>query len=403
MVTGIGELVTPEGKAALRGERMREIRRIQDAFVAIDGGRIVSLGPREEAPKDWKGDVLDAGGRLVTPGLVDPHTHTVFAGSRVEEFLRRAQGEPYTGGGILVTAAATREAEEGELVELALPRLREMLRRGVTTVEIKSGYGLSPEAELKILRAIRVLQRKVPQILVPTFLGAHAFPPEWDREEYIRLLVEEMIPRVAEENLARFCDVFCDRGFYTVEEAERILKVGKAHGLTPKLHADELAPVGAAELAARVGAISADHLLHVSHQGMQELAQAGVVGVLLPATAFILDEPYPRAREMAAAGMSLALATDFNPGSSPALSLPFVMRISLLKLKLSPEEIIVAVTLNAAAAVGLAGEVGSLEKGKRGDIVIWDVEDFRELFYWFGRDIAWAVVANGELVWRDCA
>ena len=403
MVTGIGELVTPEGKAALRGERMREIRRIQDAFVAIDGGRIVSLGPREEAPKDWKGDVLDAGGRLVTPGLVDPHTHTVFAGSRVEEFLRRAQGEPYTGGGILVTAAATREAEEGELVELALPRLREMLRRGVTTVEIKSGYGLSPEAELKILRAIRVLQRKVPQILVPTFLGAHAFPPEWDREEYIRLLVEEMIPRVAEENLARFCDVFCDRGFYTVEEAERILKVGKAHGLTPKLHADELAPVGAAELAARVGAISADHLLHVSHQGMQELARAGVVGVLLPATAFILDEPYPRAREMAAAGMALALATDFNPGSSPTLSLPFVMRISLLKLKLSPEEIIVAVTLNAAAAVGLAGEVGSLEKGKRGDIVIWDVEDFRELFYWFGRDIAWAVVANGELVWRDCA
>ena len=403
MITGIGELVTPEGKAALRGERMREIRRIQDAFVAIDGGRIVSLGPREEAPKDWKGDVLDAGGRLVTPGLVDPHTHTVFAGSRVEEFLRRAQGEPYTGGGILVTAAATREAEEGELVELALPRLREMLRRGVTTVEIKSGYGLSPEAELKILRAIRVLQRKVPQILVPTFLGAHAFPPEWDREEYIRLLVEEMIPRVAEENLARFCDVFCDRGFYTVEEAERILKVGKAHGLAPKLHADELAPVGAAELAARVGAISADHLLHVSHQGMQELARAGVVGVLLPATAFILDEPYPRAREMAAAGMSLALATDFNPGSSPALSLPFVMRISLLKLKLSPEEIIVAVTLNAAAAVGLAGEVGSLEKGKRGNLVIWDVEDFRELFYWFGRDIAWAVVANGELVWRDCA
>ncbi len=403
MVTGIGELVTPEGKAALRGERMREIRRIQDAFVAIDGGRIASLGPREEAPEDWKGDVLDAGGRLVTPGLVDPHTHTVFAGSRVEEFLRRAQGEPYTGGGILVTAAATREAEEGELVELALPRLREMLRRGVTTVEIKSGYGLSPEAELKILRAIRVLQRKVPQILVPTFLGAHAFPPEWDREEYIRLLVEEMIPRVAEENLARFCDVFCDRGFYTVEEAEWILKVGKAHGLTPKLHADELAPVGAAELAARVGAISADHLLHVSHQGMQELARAGVVGVLLPATAFILDKPYPRAREMAAAGMSLALATDFNPGSSPALSLPFVMRISLLKLKLSPEEIIVAVTLNAAAAVGLAGEVGSLEKGKRGNLVIWDVEDFRELFYWFGRDIAWAVVANGELVWRDCA
>ncbi len=403
MITGIGELVTPEGHVALRGEGMGKIRRIRDAFVAIEEGRIVSLGPAEEAPGDWKGDVLDAGGRLVTPGLVDSHTHTLFAGSRVEEFLRRAQGEPYTGGGILVTTAATREAGEGELVELALPRLREMLRRGVTTVEIKSGYGLSPEAELKILRAIRVLQGKVPQILVPTFLGAHAFPPEWGREEYIRLLVEEMIPRVAEEDLARFCDVFCDRGFYTVEEAERILRAGKAHGLTPKLHADELAPVGAAELAARIGAISADHLLHISHRGMQDLARAGVVGVLLPATAFILDEPYPRAREMAATGMALALATDFNPGSSPALSLPFVMRISLLKLKLSPEEIIVAVTLNAAAAVGLAGEVGSLEKGKRGDLVIWDMGDFRELFYWFGRDIAWAVVASGELVWQDCA
>lgn len=401
LITGIGELVSPAGRAALRGGQMHGLRVLREAFVSIRGGRVEALGPMSDLPGDWEGEHLDAGGRVATPGLVDPHTHALFAGNRVDEYLARARGEPYTGGGILVTAAATRRASEEELVELALPRLREMLRRGVTTVEVKSGYGLSPDAELKILRAIRRLGGMTPQTVVPTFLGAHAFPPEYGREEYIELLVGEMIPAVALEGLARFCDVFCDRGFYTVGEARRILGAGREHGLIPRLHADELAPVGAAELAAEVGAASADHLLHVSQGGIEAMARAGTVGVLLPGTALVLGEPYPPARRMLEAGMAIALATDFNPGSCPLISLPFVMQLSVLKLGLAPAEALCAATLNAAAALGLAGELGSIEVGKVGDIAIWDAEDHRELFYWLGRDIAWAVVKRGEVVWRD--
>lgn len=397
----IGELVTPRGLGPLRGQAMSGLSRLRRAYLEIRGGKVSSLGPMEKAPRDFPGEVLDAGGRVVTPGLVDPHTHLVFAGSRVEEYLRRARGERYTGGGILVTMEATRRATEGELVELALPRLEKMLRCGVTAVEIKSGYGLSPEAELKILRAIRALGERVPQHIVPTFLGAHAFPPDYGRKEYIRLLVEEMIPRAAKEGLARFCDVFCDRGFYTVEEARGILAAGKRHGLVPKLHADELSYVGAAELAAAVGAISADHLLHVSDAGMRALADVGVVGVLLPGTAFVINEPYPPARKLLAAGVPLALSTDFNPGSSPVLSMPFVMRLGVLKLRLSPEEALCAATLNAACAIGLGEGIGALEPGKAGDVVVWDLRDFRELFYWFGDDVAWRVVIGGEVVWAS--
>lgn len=268
-------------------------------------------------------------------------------------------------------------------------------------MEAKSGYGLSSEAELKILRAIEVLSERVPQRVVPTFLGAHAFPPDYGREEYIDLIVEEMIPRVGQGKLARFCDVFCDKGFYTVDEARRILEEGKRHGLIPKLHADELAYVGAAELAAEVGAISADHLLHVSDAGIKAMAEAGVVGVLLPGTAFVIDEPYPPARKLIEAGVPVALSTDFNPGSSPVLSMPFVMRLGVLKLKLAPEECLTAATLNAAAAIGLAGEVGSLEPGKAGDLVVWDLRGFRELFYWFGDDVAHRAVIAGEVVWAS--
>lgn len=397
----IGELVTPRGFSALQGPAMGELHRLRRAYLEIRRGKIAGLGPMGEAPRDFPGEVVDAGGRVVTPGLVDPHTHLVFAGSRVEEYLRRARGERYTGGGILVTVEATRRATEEELVELALPRLGKMLRCGVTAVEAKSGYGLSPEAELKILRAIRRLGEIVPQHIVPTFLGAHAFPPDYPREAYIRLVTEEMIPQVAREGLARFCDVFCDEGFYTVEEARIVLEAGKHHGLVPKLHADELAHVGAAELAAEVGAISADHLLHVSEAGVRGLAAAGVVGVLLPGTAFVIDGPYPPARDLLQAGVPLALSTDFNPGSSPILSMPFVIRLGVLKLGLSPEECLTAATLNAAAAVGLAGEMGSLEPGKSGDLVIWDLRDYRELPYWFGDDLAWRVVIGGEVVWAS--
>ncbi len=401
LLVNVGELVTPRGASPRGGSAQGELLRLDNAFLAIRDGVVADLGPMKKVPRDFPGEVLDARGRVVTPGLVDPHTHLVFAGSRVEEYLRRARGERYTGGGILVTAEATRAASEGELVELALPRLERMLRCGVTTVEAKSGYGLAPEAELKILRAIRALNGKVPQRLVPTFLGAHAFPPDYGREEYLDLVAREMIPRVAREGLARFCDVFCDKGFYTVDEARAILEEGKRHGLVPKLHADELAAVGAAELAAEIGAISADHLLHVSHAGIRALAEAGTVAVLLPGTAFVIDEPYPPARKLVESEVPVALSTDFNPGSSPVLSLPFVMRLGILKLKLAPEEVLCAATLNAAAALGLAGEVGTLEPGKAGDFVVWDLRDFRELFYWFGDDVAWRVGIGGEVVWAS--
>lgn len=396
LLQGIGELATPKGRAARGGPAQGEILVLRNAYVFLRDGRVAEIG--EGAPPPSSREVLDCEGRLVTPGLVDPHTHAVFAGKRVQEFLARARGERYTGGGILTTVSATRAATEEELVRLAKPRLLRMLAQGVTTVEIKSGYGLTIQDELKMLRAIRRLAEELPLTIVPTFLGAHAFPPEIPREKYLQILVEEMIPKVAAQGLAKFCDVFCDQGFYTVAEARGILTAARNFGLGMKIHADELAQVGAAELAAELSATSADHLLHASEAGIAALAQAGTVAVLLPGTAFVLDEPYPPARKLIEAGVPVALGTDFNPGSCPLASLPFAMSLAVLKLKMSPEEVLTAATLNAAAALGLAQELGSLEPGKAGDLVIWDVETFEEIPYWMGQNLVWAVVKGGRLV-----
>ncbi|MFH1609316.1 MAG: imidazolonepropionase [Candidatus Bipolaricaulota bacterium] len=399
LLYGIGELATPEGRASVCGSNQGRLRILRNAYVLIRKGRIAKVG--EGRWPRFPGPILDAKGRAVTPGLVDPHTHAVFAGSRVGEFLARARGERYTGGGILTTVTAVREASEDELVELARPRLLRMLALGTTTVEVKSGYGLSVADELKMLRAIRRLAEDLPLTLVPTFMGAHAFPPELPREAYIRELEEVMIPQVAAEGLARFCDVFCDRGFYTVEEAQAILRAAWGVGLQLKIHADELADVGAASLAAELGAVSAEHLLHVSPQGIRALVTAGVVAVLLPATAFVLNEPYPPARELIAAGVPVALGTDFNPGSSPVLSLPLVLSLAVLKLGMSPEEALAAATLNAAAAIGLADAVGSLEPGKQGDLAVWDARSYEEIPYWIGQNLAHVVVQQGRVVWRS--
>lgn len=396
LIRGIGELATPLGREARSGRAQGEISVLRDAYVLVREGLVVEIGTGR--PKRDAGHVLDAEGRLVTPGLIDPHTHAVFAGNRVLEFLARAWGEKYTGGGILTTVQATRAASEEKLVQLAKPRLLRMLGQGVTTVEIKSGYGLTMEDELKMLRAIHQLAKELPMTLVPTFMGAHAFPPELPRDQYIQVLVEEMLPRMAAEKLARFCDVFCDRGFYTVEEARRILAAAKGLGLGLKIHADELVYVGGAELAGELSAVSAEHLLHISEDGIKALARAGTVAVLLPGTAFLLDEPYPPARKLIEAGVSVALGTDFNPGSCPLASLPFVMSLAVLKLKMSPEEVLTAVTLNAAAALGLAQEMGSLEPGKRADLVVWDAQTLGEIPYWMGQNLAWAVVKAGRVV-----
>ncbi|MCS7216280.1 imidazolonepropionase [Thermus sp.] len=396
LVVGIGELATPLGGRPLGGRAQGRLLILREAYVLVREGRIAAVGTG--SPPRFEGPVLHCEGRCVTPGLVDPHTHAVFAGNRVQEFLARARGERYTGGGILTTVRATRAASEEELVQLAAPRLGRMLAQGVTTVEVKSGYGLTLADELKMLRAVRRLAEALPLTLVPTFMGAHAFPPEVPREEYVRLLVEEMLPAVAAEGLARFCDVFCDRGFYTVEEARRILEAARRLGLGLKVHADELAPVGAAELAAELRATSAEHLLHVSPEGIRALAEAGTVAVLLPGTAFLLEEPYPPARPLIEAGVPVALGTDFNPGSCPLASLPFAMSLAILKLKMSPEEVLTAATLNAAAALGLAQEVGSLEAGKKADLVVWDAATFAEIPYWMGQNLAWAVVKEGRVV-----
>lgn len=396
LLYGIGELATPWGQEAQGGAGQAEVRFYRGAYVLIRFGRIVEVG--QGSPPRFLGPKLDCEGRCVTPGLVDPHTHAVFAGNRVLEFLARARGEKYTGGGILLTVHATRQASVAELVSLAKPRLLGMLAQGVTTVEIKSGYGLTWADERKILLAIRKLAEELPLTLVPTFMGAHAFPPEVPRGEYVRLLVEEMIPAVAGAGLARFCDVFCDRGFFTVEEARRILLSAGHHGLGLKIHADELGYVGAAELAAELKAISAEHLLHVSPAGIRALAKSGTVAVLLPGTAFVLEEPYPPARRLIEAGVPVALGTDFNPGSCPLASLPFVVTLAVLKLKMTPEEALTAVTLNAAAALGLGGELGSIEPGKRADLVVWDAETFAAIPYWMGQNLAHTVIAGGRVV-----
>lgn len=396
VIYGIGELATPLGKTPHAGPDQGRLEVFHKAYLVIRDGCVAKIG-MGRVPQ-VSGPMIDVEGRTVTPGLIDPHTHAVFAGNRVSEFLARARGEKYTGGGILTTVLATRAASEKELVALAQPRLLRMLSQGVTTVEIKSGYGLTTTDELKMLRAIKKLSEELPLTIVPTFMGAHAFPPEISREEYLRLLVEEMLPAVAEEGLARFCDVFCDCGFYSVEEARAILKAAGKHGLGLKIHADELAWVGAAELAAELSATSAEHLLHVSEEGVEALARGGTVAVLLPGTAFVLDEPYPPARRLIEAGVPVALGTDFNPGSCPLASLPLVLSLAVLKLGMSPEEVLTAVTLNAAASLGLSQELGSLEPGKRADLVVWNAETFAEIPYWIGQNLVWAVVKDGQIV-----
>lgn len=388
--------MTPVGTTALPGRSATSLHVTYGAYVLVRDGRIVEIGQGE--PPEFPGPTLNCAGRCVTPGLVDPHTHAVFAGNRVGEFLARARGEQYSGSGILATVRATRQAHEEELVRAAKPKLLRMLAQGVTTVEVKSGYGLTLTDELKMLRAVRALAQELPLTIVPTFMGAHAFPLEVSRDEYVRLLVEEMIPAVAKEDLARFCDVFCDRGFYTVDEARTILLSAREHGLGLKVHADELAPAGAAELAGELGAISAEHLLHVSEEGIEALARAGTAAVLLPGTAFVLDEPYPPARKLREAGVVVALGTDFNPGSCPLGSLPFVLSLAVLKLGLTPAEALAAATLNAAAALGLARELGSVELGKRADLVVWDAGSHEEIPYWMGQNLAWAVVKGGRIV-----
>jgi imidazolonepropionase len=377
-----------------------------DGASVVRDGVIDWLGPTANLPPlPPDAEVIDAAGQIVLPGFVDSHTHLVFAGSREDEFEQRLQGLSYQqiaerGGGINATVRRVRAASKEELKALARPRLRRLLQHGVTTVEVKSGYGLTIADEIKCLEAVAELNAEGPVGLVPTFLGAHAVPPEYrsDREGYLHLLIDDMLPEVARGRLAEFCDVFCETGVFSIEESRRILARARDLGLRLKLHADELTPLGGAELAARLGAVSADHLLCVTDAGIDALAEAGTVATLLPGTAFFLGVPYAPARQLIERGVPVALASDCNPGTCPTENLPLVGAMACTQMKMLPAEAINALTLNAAAALGRSGRIGSLEPGKQADIVICDVPDYRDLFYHFGINHVRCVIKWGRVV-----
>ncbi|AYC30648.1 imidazolonepropionase [Paenisporosarcina cavernae] len=408
-IKNAAQLVTVAGNKKPRTKsEMSELGLIEDGSVFIQDGEIVAVGTTAELEShfaDTDAEVVDATGRLVTPGLVDPHTHLPYGGSREREFEMRLEGATYmeimnAGGGIHATTRMTREATEDELVEQAKKRLDSFLAHGVTTVEGKSGYGLNVETELKQLRAMKRLAAEHPVDVVPTFMGAHAVPTDYKGREndYVEYVVNDMIPTVANEKLAVFNDVFCEMGVFTPEQSERILEAGKKYGLIPKIHADEIESYGGAELAARVGAISAEHLLKASDQGVADMAKAGVIACLLPATALYLREEAAKGRAMVDAGVAVAISTDCNPGSSPTTSMPLVMNLACISMRLTPAEALVAATYNAACAIKMEDKVGSLEVGKQGDIVMWNVKNYQELQYLFGENHVGSVWKKGVKV-----
>ena len=404
LITNIGMLATPLGKSAKAGREQGNILKQENAWILTEDGVILETGSGEPPAMELERcfEVIDAGGRLVTPGLVDAHTHLVFGGFREHELADKLRGKTYleilaAGGGILSTLKATRAASEGQLTAKALDALREMLSFGVTLCEAKSGYGLSTEEELKQLQVVRNLQGTQPVELVSTFLGAHAFPPEYkdDHEGYVKLVCEEMLPEVARQGLAEYCDVFCETGVFTVEESRKILSRGLELGLKAKIHADEIDALGGARLAGELSAVSAEHLIAVTEKGIESVAKGGTIACLLPATSFYLGADYAPARKFIEAGVPVALATDYNPGSCPSLNLQFVMNLACLKDRMTPEEVLTAVTLNGAAAIGRAESHGSLEAGKKADLLIWNAANLDFICYRFGSNLVRTVIKDG--------
>lgn len=414
LITGIGRLLTPIGSQPHRGEQMKEVQEIIDAAVAIGGGKIVKMGPKQDVISALTGveiiETIDVNGRMMTPGLVDPHTHLVHGGSREHELSLKRSGVPYLeilaqGGGILSTVEATRSAHEQELYDKAYRSLDEMLMQGVTTVEAKSGYGLSLEHEMKQLRVAKRLHESHPLDIISTFLGAHAVPLEYQgrSDEYVAELIDHMLPAIAAEGIAEYCDVFCEEGVFSIEQSRRIMNEGKRWGMIPKIHADEIVPLGGAQLAAEVGAVSAEHLLVATDHGLAEMARAGVIPVLLPGTSFNLGlTSHARARDMIDSyALPVSLATDYNPGSCPSESLQLVMMLASLNLKMTPEEILTACTINAACALGRGADIGTIEVGKRADLTIFDAPNLAYLPYHFGVNHTFGVIKNGDrVVWN---
>jgi imidazolonepropionase len=409
-IVNCSQVVTLAGQARPRvGRELRELAIVPNGGMLVRNGLIEKVGTTAEidAQIDSNVTVVDAGGRVLLPGFVDAHTHPVFAGTRVDEFEERSKGATYQeiaarGGGIQSTVNRTRAASVDKLVAAGRRYAEWFLRCGTTTVEAKSGYGLSVEDEIKILRAIKRLDEETSLRYVPTFLGAHSIPAEYRRrEDYVSLIVDEMLPHVAQEKLAEFCDVFCEEKVFTIDESWKILSAARCHGLGLRMHADQLSLSGGAQLAAELGTVTADHLEHTDAGGIAALKQAGVQPVLLPGSVYALGSSrYPAAREMIDAGLAVVLATDFNPGSSPTPSMTMILSLAATHMKMTPAEAVSAVTINAAYSLNRGAQLGSLEPGKIADFVIHDADDYRELGYFFGIEHPWQVYTRGLLISR---
>ncbi|TYR75234.1 imidazolonepropionase [Rossellomorea vietnamensis] len=407
LIKNIGQLLTMDhGDGPIRGEKMAQAPMIEKAALAIKDGKIAWVGKTIEAVSLTADKTIDAEGKLVTPGLVDPHTHLVFGGSREHEMALKQQGVPYLeilkrGGGILSTVKATREATEEQLLEKASFHLDRILSYGVTTMEAKSGYGLEKETELKQLRVVKKLNEQHPVDLVSTFLGAHAIPPE--HKETPEAFLQEMLnllPQIEKEGLAEFVDIFSETGVFTVEQARTYLLKAKEMGFDVKIHADEIDPLGGTEMAVEVGAISGEHLVGASDKGIGMLGTSETIAVLLPGTCFYLNkDSYAKAREMIGAGAAVALSTDFNPGSSPTENLQLIMNLAALKMKMTPEEIWNSVTVNAAYAINRGESAGKIAPGRQADIVLWDVPNYHYVPYHYGVNHVNTVWKAGKLVY----
>lgn len=408
IISNIGQLLTMDGPFPRVGPAMRELGMIRNAAIAIADDTIIWVGERSKMKVPLAPDCIevDAEGRVVTPGLIDPHTHPVFSTTREDEFEMRLQGKTYmeiaaAGGGIRRSVRDLRTTPQDVLFAKAMRRLDRFIEHGVTTIEAKSGYGLSTESELKQLEVIRDLHREHVVDLVPTFLGAHEFPDEYreDREAYVALLINEMLPAVAQSGLAIFSDIFCEKGVFDLDQTYRIQDAARGFGLKLKFHADELVSFGGAELAATMGAVSADHLVYISDAGIKAMAESKTVAVMLPGTSYSLGHGhYAPARKMIDGGVVVAVSTDCNPGSNYSESLPMIMSFAATHLRMTAAEIFSAVTVNAACAIDMGGEIGMLKPNLPADIVIWDMNDYRELPYHYGVNLVSAVIKRGQVV-----
>ena len=405
LIKNIGCLQTPVGSYSHKGSKQGANEKYINAAIAVEDGIITEILSGGRIPAGTYDEEIDAEGKLVTPGLVDGHTHLVFGGYRQHEIAMKLAGAGYldilrAGGGILYTVGKTRQASKEELYDKTAGFLDEMMSMGVTSCEAKSGYGLDKETEIKMLEVIKELGEKHPMDVVPTFLGPHAIPPEYEGrgDEYIEMTCKEILPEIRKRNLADYCDVFCEDSVFNAEQSRTYLKCARDMGFGLKIHADEIEAIGGTELAGELGAASAEHLIAITESGMDAMAEGGVTAMCLPATSFYLDKTYAPAKTMIEKGIPVAMASDFNPGSCPSLNLQFVINLGCLKYKLTPEEVLTAVTINPACAIGLGEKVGTLEPGKQADLVIWNAPDFEMVCYRFGSNMTDRVIKKGTLV-----